>query len=880
MYPKRDRRGRKREMNINNKYKFRTSLLILACGLLILLAGYIGGRSYVRSLRNDLMDQAISYVLNMTEQQQQMFDVFVSGDRERLHSQADYLSRTDSDDVEQIREILEVFSKVDAFYSVINLDTGVFYSNKAEETYRMDESTLSEYRTFSGTGVRDPFTGLYSDERRFGYYECFTFADGASGMLQKSYDSSKVSEEFSLSFYNGQGLGYVVTQEGEVLLRSVDKGGAYSFDNIFEMIASSESGNAEIDAFTQATGHRKKGATTFNGENGSYVYAYVPIHNVEGWYLLSVIPVSAVMREADGIILNSQFFLRVLLAAIAVLLAFFLLIRQNRRGIRKKDEEIQYREQQLDIFSTYLASSTDDVYMMLSPTGVVEYISPNVERVLGITEQDIRADVRSLGHVSYTDREAVGFQELEKMEPGSAMEAMMTERVNVKTGEHKCFREMVYCALLQGQKKFIVYISDRTREQEDRDKLAEALDMAQAANKAKSAFLGSVSHDIRTPMNVITGLATLLREEADNPEHVLEYTQQIDVASKHLLGLINDVLDINKIEGGGTVLNISELSLPDIIEEINNMIRPRAKAKNQAFQVAVSSFSHERLLGDKLRINQILINLLSNAVKYTGEGGEIQMSVNELPQAMEDHSRIQFIIRDNGRGMSEEYLQEIFEPFSREQNEETYKIQGTGLGMAITKSLVDLMGGSIRVESQVGKGSTFTLELELRIQEKEEEPTFRQIKEKETDQAAGETEESIVKGMHILVVDDVPINRMILVKILGKLGAVCDTAENGQEAAEKFNSSPSGEGEYGLILMDVQMPLMNGYEATRAIRTGGHPRAEDVAIIAMTANAFVDDVRDALASGMDAHVSKPIVLEQLQAAIRDVLERKKRIVPN
>ena len=515
--------------------------------------------------------------------------------------------------------------------------------------------------------------------------------------------------------------------------------------------------------------------------------------------------------------------------------------------------------------------------------------------------------------------------------------------------------------------------------------------MARAANDAKSAFLSSVSHDIRTPMNAIIGFLALMKDETENPVVIREYIQRIDTASQHLLGLINDVLDMSKIESGSTTLSISEMNLADVISEINAIIRPQTRARNQTFDILIPHLNHERLLGDKMRINQILINLLSNAVKYTKEGGEIQLLVEELPQVMDQYSRVRFTVHDNGLGLSEEYQRVMFEPFTREETKTIHEIQGTGLGMPITKSLVDLMGGTITVESKLEEGSTFTVELELRIQESEDDSrfwsdhkiarmivvdddaqtclgivkimskagvatdyatgghtaiqmiqkknppydlvlldwkmpeldgletarrirqdcpdkipillltaydwsdiekeareigvdyfmpkpffisTFKEIIRQITDnQKKHETDQTdVVRGMHILVVDDLKVNRLLLTKILTTLGAVSDTAANGQEAVEKFEASQPGE--YDLIMMDVQMPLLNGYEATRAIRSGEHPSAGSVPIIAMTANAFVDDVREAIESGMDAHIAKPVQIDSLKDTSQQVLDSR------
>ncbi len=970
-------------------------VLVGICSILILGVW----RRYVVSLRSGLMAQTISHVLTVTQQQQQAFDSFISGDRERLHSFAIYFSFLDSKDEEGIQERLNAFREVDANYTVINLETGAFYNNRTDKTYQMDSEKLAVYRTLSGASVRNPYESLYSEDMVFGYYECFTFADGAVGMFQKSYDCSKVSDEFSLSFYNGQGLGYVVTREGLILMRSVDKNGEYSFDNIFDMVTRGNNAQEDVDNFVEALEHQETGTAIFHEEDGDYIYGYVPVKNAEGWYLISIVPVDAVMQEAEGIIQSSQTTIVFLMIVLLIFSAFLFLILRSYKKIREREHEIEYRKQQFEIFSAYLSSNTDDVYIMLNSEGYkAEYVSPNVERVMGIPEEEVRENVSALGCAKYVSGKEIRIQDLDKMNPGDSLDSLLSERIQKKTGEHKWFRESIYCVSLQGERKIVVYFSDRTKERMIQDTLTQALDMAQVANKAKSAFLGNVSHDIRTPMNAIMGLVTLLQQEADNPERVLEYTQRINVASQHLLSLINDVLDMNKIEGGGITLNITEINMAEMIDELNVIIRPQTRAKKQTFKIFASSFVYEHLLGDKLRLNQILINILSNAVKYTPEGGRIELHVNELPGVMEKYNHVQFIIRDNGRGMSEEYQKVIFDPFTREQNATGNEVQGTGLGMAITKSLVDLMGGTIQVESSLGEGSTFTLELDLHIREEEDDPEFwkenavrrmimadddedicrnvvkamentgvevhystsgqkavemmrtarergnpydlilldwkmpdlngletaRLIRERYSEQFpillftaydwseieheaaevgihhflpkpffmhsfkeaikrvmnknAGilpeDEEESVVAGKHILVVDDIEVNRMILVKILDTLGAVCDIAVNGQEAVDKFVGSQPGD--YDLILMDVQMPILNGYEATKAIRGSGHPCADSIAIIAMTANAFVDDVRDALASGMDAHVSKPIVLDQLKAVLQEVLERKEQ----
>jgi len=978
------------------KIKQHQRMLLIA--LIIICMGVIvaGGLRYVEKLRNNLRDHAIQNVMTVTVQQQQAFDNFIFGDQERLHSYAEFFSNSEYDKPEEIQKHLTMFNEVDVVCSVICLDEGWFCSNVSDEIRQVDEENLSYYRTLSGSGVRDTYIGLFSREPKFGYYETFTFSNGHRGLIQKSYSRSRVTNTFSLSFYNDQGLTYVVDTDGDILLRSVGTIGDRVHDNIFGIVYDIYGQQADIDSFKKALGARETGSMTFTGDKGAYVYTYVPVKNVADWYLVSIVPISAITAETNQILMDSQMALGLLTLILILCAVFVVLIWRTQRALLAKDKEIEYQEQLFDIFAAYLSNNTNDVYMMVDhETEKVEYVSPNIDRVLGISSHE---DVFSILQASdlHTDDETAEalYAEVRALTPGEAIEPRNIERINSATGEHKYFLENAYCVNVQGRNKRVIYISDRTQERKAQDSLAEALRMAQAANDAKSSFLSSVSHDIRTPMNAIIGFLSLMRDEADNPAMVMEYTQRIDTASQHLLGLINDVLDMNKIESGGTTLNISEINLADVIDEINTIIRPQTRAKFQTFDIFVSHLTYEHVLGDKLRINQILINLLSNAVKYTPEGGTIEVRVDELSQVLDNYSRIRFTVKDNGMGMSEEYLKVIFDPFTREEKKVVHEIQGTGLGMAITKSLVDLMGGTIHVESAPGKGTTFTVELELHIQEKEDDPKFwsnhgvarmivaddeeevcqtivktmsktgvvtdyatdgegavqmmrsareagepydlilldwkmpnldgletaRRIRKEYSPKIpillltaydwseieeeameigvnhfmpkpffmssfreairrvmgsqkyAKESQTDALRGKNILVVDDIEVNRIILVKIFGTLGATCDTANDGQEAVEKFEASQPGE--YDVILMDVQMPVMDGYAATRAIRSSEHPSAKTIPIIAMTANAFVDDVRDAIRSGMDAHIAKPVQVDKLKATIQQVLNSR------
>ena len=538
---------------------------------------------------------------------------------------------------------------------------------------------------------------------------------------------------------------------------------------------------------------------------------------------------------------------------------------------------------------------------------------------------------------------------------------------------------------------------ERIRELEEQaEQMRNALEAAESANRAKSAFLSNMSHDIRTPMNAIIGFSALLMRDADNPGKVREYTRKVIASSQHLLSLINDVLDISKIESGKMVLNISEFELADMITAVDTVIRPQTNAKDQAFDVYVKGLLHEQFIGDETRINQVLINLLSNAVKYTQEGGRIRLKVVGEQPASRKFQNLTISVEDNGYGMTPEYCEKIFDAFTRADNNTTNKVQGTGLGMAITKNIVEMMGGTIEVHSELGKGSIFTVRICLRIPDKNSDAKFweqygisnilvvddaqevceniknlmadtgvhidyalsgeqavdrirqaagsriydvilidwkmpqmdgletarnirrlissdipilvltayewAQIEEeavraginaflpkpffvanfreclkqlRKADEKGGRQEEDVppLAGRQFLVAEDIELNAEILSEILAMQDAACKVVENGQLAVEEF--ARSKQGRYDAILMDVQMPVMNGYDATRKIRSLNRQDAQQIPIIAMTANAFTEDVKEALEAGMNAHVAKPVDPQQLSTTLSEFFGNRK-----
>ena len=391
----------------------------------------------------------------------------------------------------------------------------------------------------------------------------------------------------------------------------------------------------------------------------------------------------------------------------------------------------------------------------------------------------------------------------------------------------------------------------------------EALQTAENANKAKTDFLSNMSHDIRTPMNAIIGMTSLIRHDAGNKDKVIEYADKIDISSQHLLGIINDVLDMSKIEAGKTVFKYTDFSMPDLIEELNTIFQPQIAERNQTLMVIKENIRHEWVNGDQVHLMQIFSNLLSNAVKYTQEGGKIQFLVEECETNSSVYAKYRFLVSDNGMGMSADFKETIFDPFTRAEGSVTNKIQGTGLGMAITRNLVEAMGGTIDVESELGQGSCFEVLIDLRIAE--DRSVSSTVQEEKNEQ-----NDNIFQGMRFLCAEDNELNAEILTELLKIEGAECTICENGEEILKTFEKSAPGD--YDMILMDVQMPVMNGYEATKAIRRSSHELAKKIPIIAMTANAYDEDRRKAQEAGMDGFLAKPLDVDEMMRLLAQIIK--------
>ncbi|MDD7289942.1 MAG: ATP-binding protein [Clostridiales bacterium] len=669
-----------------------------------------------------------------------------------------------------------------------------------------------------------------------------------------TFNNSDLVEALRISAFDGQASTFAVLADGRVV---VDNGNQELKDihNFFALLERSERlTDEEIAALHQdfLAGH--SGAMVFDVSGRPYYLVYESA-SFQGWTILGAVPTDVVNASMSKL----QSATTMVVAGIAIALAMLLLllvILQSRQMLKRKDHELLARD---ELFSK-LSVNVDDVFLMLDAQSLrVDYVSPNIEKLLGIPEARVREDVHVIEGFARENEITRVLNQLSEIRPGEQME-WDREYIHQRSGQVSWFHVVAFCSDIQGEKKFILEMSDRTDDKKIHQELEEAVHAAENASRAKTTFLNSISHDIRTPMNAIIGFTNIALKQ-DPKREVRSCLHKIRNSSEHLLTLINDVLDISRIESGKINFEPVPVDITEVADTVLSIMYGFLADRNLTFRTSLPVPETPYVLADSVRIREVLVNILSNAVKFTEDGGSITFEASYHPGGDDRHILVSYRVTDTGVGMSEEFVKDIFDAFSQEENGARTYYKGTGLGMAITKRYVDLMGGAISVKSIKGQGSVFTVELPLEL----------------TDAIKAPTQEPpfvrpYLRGVKILLAEDNDLNAEIAMVQLEELGIQVTRAADGNETVKIFAENPPDT--FHMILMDIMMPERNGYEATAAIRgMEDRPDARRIPIIALTANAFAEDVQASFDAGMNGHLSKPIVMEEVVKEIARNLNR-------
>ena len=826
-------------------------ILTVVAALLLSASVLIGGFVFMDFMDRTIYDESTAHLTEILHQANQTLYNKVSFNWGIMRMWAPYLESAQSDaDVDSfLAQAKEEYQFTDFFF--VSRD-GSYIALDGERGYldlgrTLSQLVLEQQPIVANSVVPDkPEIMVFAVPTEKGSYNGFDYE-----AIAISYNNKDLVDSLKISAFEGHGSTFAVLPDGRVVLdsSSVDMSGVH---NILAMLKDSAGFTAEqITALQNAFAAGKNGNLEFS-INGTGYYMVYGSASFQNWTTLGIAPKAIVNANMNRLQYTTMAVMTGIVGILAVTI-LLLVVKNNRQKLRKKDQQLLARE---ELFSN-LSRNVDDVFLMIDTgTGKVEYISPNVRRILGISPEAVQEDFHVLCSAGgYNCRSRL--DDLMQMEQGTQQE-WDRAFIHQETGEPRYIHVTGFINAVQGAKKCIVDLSDRTDEHQTTLAVKAALEIAEKASKAKTDFLSNMSHDIRTPMNAIIGITTLMKNELHQPEKLAEHLGKLETSGQLLLGIINNILDMSRIESGKTTLNVEKMNLPQQISQLDSIIRQQAGQRSQTFTVS-TNLQHENVLADPNRLNQVLMNILSNAVKYTPTGGHIRFEVEELPRN-EHYARYRFVVQDDGIGMSADYQKTLFDPFTREERSGINKVQGTGLGMAITKSVIDLMGGSISVESATGKGTRFEVVLEFPIDT--EADTVQKA------QALPEEEEttSPLSGMKFLCAEDNAINAEILQMLLETKGAGCTICPNGQEIVDAFVSVKPGD--YDMILMDIQMPVMDGLEATRRIRSGENPLGRTIPILAMTANAFLEDMQKSKEAGMDEHLSKPVDISALEQVVK------------
>ena len=979
---KNNNKDRKRTV-MGKRFRIAAFIAVFACIILLIF-------QYFRFVSKTVYEESVSHLTEVFHQSDNMLRELTDKNLTYLHMWGENLQNITSED--EIRDYIKkaqenagfvefYFLSADGNYKVVTGNTGYLgLQENIEEEIRQGNDVIANAAVPGKSQLL-----VFATPKAHGIYQGFEY-----DAIAIAYENSDIVNVLDISVFNGNAQSFVVHPDGRVVVdhSSASWGNVYNFFGFLR--EHSDMSEKEVNELLDKFKAGRTDAMLLNLDGRSYYLVYEK-SDIQDWMFLGLVQADIVNDSMNSLQRSTI----LLVSAVVLCIAAFsisLVIQKSRINLKKKDTEILYRD---ELFQK-LSMNVDDVFLMLdAKTYHADYVSPNVENLLGITVEQIRKDISILEKLHIAEQGDPEKNYLEEIQVNGQREWDF-EYVHLRTGGKRRFHNIAMGSEVNGKKKYILVMSDRTADWKMNQALSEAVRAAETANRAKSTFLSNMSHDIRTPMNAIIGFTTLAVSNIDDKKRVRDYLGKILSSSNHLLSLINDILDMSRIESGKIHLEETEVSLSDVLHDLKTIISGQIYAKQLDLYMDAMDVTNEDVYCDKTRLNQVLLNLLSNAVKFTPAGGTISVRLKQFPWTVKDSGLYEIRVKDNGIGMSTEFVKKIFSPFERERTSTVSRTQGTGLGMAITKNIVDMMGGTIEVQTEQGKGTEFIVRLPFRIQFKQHQTekiaeleglkalvvdddfntcdsvtkmlvrigmrsewtlsgkeavlrarqsmelgdafhayiidwrlpdmngieVTRQIRSLGDDtpiiiltayewsdieveaRAAGvtafcakpmfmsdirdtlmiaigqmqaEAEDtrplasgSDFRGRCILLVEDNELNSEITVEILNGYGCQVDTAVNGAEAVKKIKNSKPGD--YDLVLMDVQMPVMNGYEATRQIRALNDPALAGITILAMTANAFDEDKKKALECGMDGFLTKPIVIDELIGVLQKNLD--------
>ena len=957
--------------------------------LLVFLAAVFSVR-YISFVSQTIYQESTSHLEEVLHKSNNMLKEMVRKNLTYLHLYNGFLKSTSDED--EIQAYIEDAQQATGFVDFYFLTYDGNYTTVTGETGYLGLQTNLDEKLSDGEDIvvntalpgKTPMLAFICPETQ-GSYRGFAY-----DAVAITYYNDAVLRLLDSSAFQGNASNYVIYPDGRVVIDNSVNRKEIIYNFIAMLRDHSDLSEEQILALSDDFAQGRSGNLKVKLGDTRYYLVYEGTA-VQNWTMVGLVPVSIVNANLDILWFRTAQIVAGVAAGLALLI-ILLIVRRNHTTLRRKDTEILYRD---ELFQK-LSLNVDDVFLMLdAKTSKVDYISPNIERLLGLPWKEVRQDVHVLANLHPKDDPDRDKNFLEGLHRGQQRE-WDAAYMHQETKELRWFHIIAMASEVAGRTKYILVLSDRTADRQVNQALSDAVAAAETANRAKSTFLSNMSHDIRTPMNAIIGFTTLALSNLDDRERVKDYLAKTLASSNHLLSLINDVLDMSRIESGKIHLEEVEVNLSDVLHDLKTIVSGQIYAKQLELYMDVMDVTDEDVYCDKTRLNQILLNLLSNAIKFTPAGGTVSVRVRQLAGKVRGCGQYEFRIKDNGIGMSPEFAQKIFEPFERERTSTVSKIQGTGLGMAITKNIVDMMGGTIEVQTAQGKGTEFIIRVPMRAQAEHRpvekiteleglkalvvdddfntcdsvtkmlvkvgmraewtlsgkeavlrarqsiemsdayhayiidwrlpdmngievtrqirkvigkscpiiiltaydwsdieveakaagvtafcsKPMFMSDLRETLMNAIGQTQMDAAqellpeknvgfKGRHILLVEDNELNREIAQEILREYGFRVDPAENGAVAVEKVRTAAPGS--YDLVLMDVQMPVMDGYTATRQIRALGDPALAKIPILAMTANAFDEDRRNALESGMNGFLSKPIVIGDLVQELRKIL---------